>query len=167
MLSMFSFLRMMSSFLSMISSLRWIVFLSLFLQVCSDGPRVRTKFGLIEGRRIFVRGVAVDEFVGVPFAKPPVGNLRFARPQELTPWNGVYNATSVSAQCPQPNQYVKHSEDCLYLNIWRPAMDPTGLDAQAPTNQVPSSSQFPTSNQAPSSGQAPSGQAPRWTETEG
>lgn len=137
----------------------WIVFLSLSLQVYSDGPRVRTKFGLIEGRRILVRGVAVDEFVGVPFAKPPIGNLRFARPQELTPWNGVYNATLISPQCPQPNQYVKHSEDCLYLNIWRPAMDPTGLDAQAPTNQVPTYSQYPGPNPAPNN-QAPNSQAP-------
>lgn len=120
------------------------LFLLLFVtDVHSIGPRVKTKFGIIEGNRIYIRGVAVDEFVGVPFAKPPIGNLRFARPQELTPWKGVYNATTISAQCPQPNQYVKHSEDCLYLNIWRPAVDSLKLerDGASQSVQAPSSQQ--------------------------
>lgn len=131
--------------------LKVLVFALSVTQSYCIGPRVRTKYGIIEGRRIFVRGVPVDEFVGVPFAKPPVGNLRFARPQELTPWsnNFVYNATSISAQCPQPNQYVKHSEDCLYLNIWKPASSSASSDrdaeAEAPGNGQPPSNELPSS----------------------
>lgn len=125
-------------------------------QISCLGPRVRTKYGVIEGNRIIVRGVAVDEFVGVPFAKPPLGNLRFARPVELTPWNGVYNATTISAQCPQPNQYVYHSENCLYLNIWRLSTDPDKTERAPQAQQtVAATGQAPAGNQQPAPPQEP------------
>ena len=116
------------------------LFLILLSAVKSDvsGPRVRTKYGWIQGQTISVRDKLIDEFVGVPFAKPPVGDLRFSKPVELNPWNGIRNATSVSAQCPQPNPYVVYSEDCLYLNIWRA------------TPSKPSSQRAPSSQAAPS-----------------
>jgi len=67
-----------------------------------------------------------DNFLGIPFSKPPVGNLRFRPPQPLTEsWNGTRNATEYSPQCIGYGadtwvlgNYV--SEDCLTLNIVRP-----------------------------------------------
>jgi carboxylesterase type B len=67
-----------------------------------------------------------DFFLGVPFAQPPVGNLRFRAPQSLTSsWKGAKPATSYSAACigygSDDWPYPKLSEDCLYLNVIRPS----------------------------------------------
>uniref|UniRef100_G1Q3Y2 Carboxylic ester hydrolase n=1 Tax=Myotis lucifugus TaxID=59463 RepID=G1Q3Y2_MYOLU len=79
----------------------------------------------------------VAVFLGVPFAKPPLGPLRFAPPQPAEPWTFVKNATSYPPMCSQDalsaqmlselfsfrkeNIPLKFSEDCLYLNIYTPA----------------------------------------------
>uniref|UniRef100_A0A914UVD4 Carboxylesterase type B domain-containing protein n=1 Tax=Plectus sambesii TaxID=2011161 RepID=A0A914UVD4_9BILA len=66
-----------------------------------------------------------DIFLGIPYAKPPVGNLRFQRPQPVDPWTNPRNG-SWPNQCPQqpaslPNPFgQKNDEDCLYLNIFSP-----------------------------------------------
>ena len=63
-------------------------------------------------------------FLGVPYAAPPVGNLRWKPPQPPREWNGTRNATQFGAACPQLPanwfQPVAWSEDCLYLNVWTP-----------------------------------------------
>ncbi|XP_049525762.1 acetylcholinesterase isoform X3 [Dermacentor silvarum] len=91
---------------------------------------VKTQQGYIAGQRDTVDGHTVYRYAGVPFAEPPLGNLRFQRPLSVKPWKGVLNATSYAPSCMQmPLQvdenvyldYGKHSEDCLYLNIWQPA----------------------------------------------
>ena len=75
-------------------------------------------------------------FRGVPYAQPPVGALRFRRPQEHAPWEGVRDCTAFGPRCPQADLasmdfYGKEfyrglpddeSEDCLYLNVWTPAV---------------------------------------------
>ena len=70
----------------------------------------------------------VTSFKGIPFAQPPVGELRWKPPQAPAKWNGVRAATSYGADCmqlPFPSDAaplgMKPAEDCLYLNIWRPA----------------------------------------------
>ena len=74
-------------------------------------------------------------FRGVPYAQPPVGELRFCRPQAHAPWEGVLDCKEFGPRCPQADLtamdfYSKEfydemvppeSEDCLYLNIWTPA----------------------------------------------
>lgn len=60
-----------------------------------------------------------DVFFGIPFAKPPVGDLRFANPERPDPWVDTYDATTVRALCPQPMVGTK-DEDCLYLNVYAP-----------------------------------------------
>jgi para-nitrobenzyl esterase len=65
-------------------------------------------------------------FLGIPYAAPPIGDLRWRPPQEVTPWTGVRTCTAFGPSCPQPKQQDagKFSEDCLYLNIWTPAESP-------------------------------------------
>ncbi|CAO2610534.1 Carboxylesterase 1E, partial [Lemmus lemmus] len=105
----------------------------------SSPPVVNTRQGKVLGKYVslegFVQPVAV--FLGIPFAKPPLGSLRFAPPQPAEPWSFVKNATSYPPMCSQDavsgqliNDLVtnrkekidlKFSEDCLYLNIYTPA----------------------------------------------
>lgn len=87
-------------------------------------PQVETASGVIEGK--YESGVKT--FLGVPFAKPPVGELRWKAPQPVEKWTGVRKATDFG---PNPMQQPifgdmnfgtkEMSEDCLYLNIWTPA----------------------------------------------
>ncbi len=79
------------------------------------------------------RGVQEGEptvFRGVPFAAPPVGELRWRAPQPPTPWSEVRAADSFGPACPQapradrPGVLGEVSEDCLTLNLWVPPSDP-------------------------------------------
>ena len=66
----------------------------------------------------------VDEFLGIPYAAPPVGALRWQPPQPAANWSGVRNATQFAPHCPQPGGpfgQASTSEDCLYLNVYTPA----------------------------------------------
>ena len=64
-------------------------------------------------------------FYGIPYAKPPVGKLRFKSPESVDPWEGVYdNRISMKSVCLQNAYFFEHaSEDCLYLNVATPAVD--------------------------------------------
>ncbi|CAN7980056.1 unnamed protein product [Ixodes pacificus] len=96
--------------------------------VAGDNPIVRTDSGLVAGVRITVGNRLVDAFLGIPYAEPPIGDLRFRKPHALKAWSGTYNATRKPTPCWQQNvqfmgdaetDYSDSSEDCLYLNIWR------------------------------------------------
>jgi para-nitrobenzyl esterase len=89
------------------------------------------------GRLAGLRKGAVATFKGIPFARPPVGSLRWRLPEPAEPWAGVRDATLFAPTCPQaPTQLEtlmgmavgEQSEDCLYLNVWTPACD----DARRP-----------------------------------
>ncbi|GAB2520722.1 carboxylesterase/lipase family protein [Nocardia heshunensis] len=73
------------------------------------------------------------EFAGIPYAAPPVGDLRWQPPQPPAPWQQVREATAPGPQCPQgaggaPNPVAPaQSEDCLYLNVWTPTAAATNL----------------------------------------
>src|SRR5215471_8726298 len=77
-----------------------------------------------------VRGVAVPggySFRGLPYAAPPTGNLRWRPPAPPADWRGVRDATQFAPSCPQPvpNPSLPPgllSEDCLYLNVYTPAL---------------------------------------------
>jgi para-nitrobenzyl esterase len=72
-----------------------------------------------------VRGVVdngVAAFKGIPFAAPPIGDLRWQAPRPVIPWSGVKQASAFALPCAQRSGAVpESSEDCLYLNIWTSA----------------------------------------------
>lgn len=76
-------------------------------------PTVQVREGQLRGRREGQFHV----FLGVPFAQPPVGKLRFRAPQTPEPWKGEREAVQ---NAPSAMQGDQGSEDCLYLNIWAP-----------------------------------------------
>lgn len=93
---------------------------------------VQTRPGALRGQ---AEG-GVHVFRGVPYARPPVGDLRWRRPQPIEPWDGVRDALAfgpISIQPPRPaagpfggimgHSQERMSEDCLYLNVWTPGLD--------------------------------------------
>jgi para-nitrobenzyl esterase len=96
--------------------------------------RIQTQSGLVEGATSANGKVRV--FEGIPFAAPPVGNLRWQPPQAVPAWEGVRKATVFAPRCMQAPIYSDMvfrdsgpSEDCLYLNVWSPA---NSADAKLP-----------------------------------
>lgn len=87
---------------------------------------VETSYGALRGIQ---RGGHLA-FLGVPYAQPPVGELRFMAPQAPAPWSGVRDALAFGSSAPQDPLAVPpykasgpESEDCLYLNVYTPAAD--------------------------------------------
>lgn len=80
---------------------------------------IQTKNGKIKGT--CENGILV--YRGIPYAKPPVGSLRFMPAQPAENWTGVLDASSFGATCPQAKKYKSSDENCLSLNIWTPAAD--------------------------------------------
>ncbi|XP_008274102.1 fatty acyl-CoA hydrolase precursor, medium chain-like [Stegastes partitus] len=113
----------------------------LFVGVAAEpqAPEVHTKLGSLRGEYVSIKGkeTGVHAFLGVPFAKPPIGpSLRLAPPQPVEGWKGVRDATKLPHMCIQYgtispemletlgmklSEITDISEDCLYLNIYTPA----------------------------------------------
>ena len=106
----------------------------LFLAACTAKlPVVKVEGGLLQG--VPSEDPSVIVFKGIPYAAPPVGELRLQPPQDVIPWEGVRECSAFSAIAPQPGNapgtfygeefywmpQPEQSEDCLYLNIWAPA----------------------------------------------
>ncbi len=80
---------------------------------------VSTDKGRVKG----IRRNAMREFLGMPYAAPPVGHNRWAPPQPVPAWHGVHKADTFASNCPQkpsPFGNPSTSEDCLYLNVFTP-----------------------------------------------
>jgi para-nitrobenzyl esterase len=87
---------------------------------------VKTDKGYISGTAIGEPGKEVSIFRGIPYAAPPVGELRWQPPQPNPPWDGIRECTQFAGISPQVNAdptiaYLKRTEDCLYLNVTTPA----------------------------------------------
>src|SRR4051794_11180242 len=105
-----------------------------------DRPAAEIESAIIDAPCGRVAGVRISDifaFKGIPYAKPPVGELRWRWPESLSPWAGVGDATHFGPICPQAPTQIEallggslgeQSEDCLYLNIWTPSCD----DARRP-----------------------------------
>lgn len=88
-----------------------------------SAPTVRVDAGTLSG--IHNAKAGLDEFMGIPFAAPPVGRLRWKPPQPVAAWRGARKADHFGPRCMQrgvfPVRSDGMSEDCLYLNVWTPA----------------------------------------------
>uniref|UniRef100_A0A5G3JDL4 Carboxylic ester hydrolase n=1 Tax=Xenopus tropicalis TaxID=8364 RepID=A0A5G3JDL4_XENTR len=100
-------------------------------------PLLTTKYGQLLGNTVGAKETdrLVHVFMGVPFAKPPIGPLRFEAPQPPEPWSSVREATAAPPMCLQDKRGMEDlaeffkakfdfppvSEDCLYLNVFTPA----------------------------------------------
>src|SRR5665213_2230233 len=79
---------------------------------------VMTEYGLVQG----VAETGLTVYKGIPFAAPPVGELRWRAPQPAAKWEGVRSANKFAPEPIQGGNSVSgKSEDCLYLNVWSPA----------------------------------------------
>jgi para-nitrobenzyl esterase len=84
-----------------------------------DGLIVPTRDGLLRGKQ----AEGIRQFLGIPYAAPPLGALRWAAPQPPRPWPGIRDASSYGPRCAQlasGNGPRQDSEDCLYLNVFAP-----------------------------------------------
>jgi para-nitrobenzyl esterase len=108
---------------AMLASTTW-VFADAMMPL--PGDPVTIKSGKVSGTRL---NSGVKAYLGIPFAKPPTGELRWKAPQPIS-WDGVWNADRRGPECIQVlrahdiNHYFGEeptSEDCLYLSLWAPA----------------------------------------------
>lgn len=103
--------------------------LMLLPSIALASPIVTTAEGRISG----LRAPGLRIFLGIPYARPPVGKLRWREPRAPAKWKGVRGATKLAPSCIQGNPVPfgpytpsflitpERSEDCLYLNVWSPA----------------------------------------------
>ena len=97
-----------------------------------DVPTVETALGTIIGTvkevNVFGKQMKVERYHGIPYAEPPVGQLRFQRPVPKQPFTSPYEATKHGNLCYQlhmfPLEGAKYSEDCLFLNVYAPVGRP-------------------------------------------
>jgi para-nitrobenzyl esterase len=101
----------------------FLIAMTLGIRALADN-QVRIDSGIVEG----TAAGGVRTFLGIPFAAPPVGDLRWKAPQPVAPWEGVRPATKFGPRAMQGSIYsdmrfrdAGPSEDCLYLNVWTPA----------------------------------------------
>lgn len=120
---------------------------------------VQIEDGKIVGRYLTsLSGRSVRAFMGIPYAEPPVGNLRFRAPVKPKPWEGVLKAQTEPPKCTQVNPFIRSKtvegqEDCLYLSVYTPevwidfpnhtSFHQLVLSAWKPNRQIAGFSQHP------------------------
>src|SRR5258708_9530010 len=82
----------------------------------ASGPTAKIKQGALKGAAV----EGVEEFWGIPYAAPPVGDLRWRPPAAAPAWTGARDASKAGASC-QPARDGSQIEDCLFVNVTRPA----------------------------------------------
>jgi para-nitrobenzyl esterase len=84
------------------------------------GTVIALRTGSVEGKRVG----ATREFLGIPYAEPPIGDLRFAPPQPIAAWSPIRAAIAYGPACPQPASALSSptpsNENCLYMNVYAP-----------------------------------------------
>ncbi|KAK9891698.1 hypothetical protein WA026_015665 [Henosepilachna vigintioctopunctata] len=109
-----------------------LVLINLFHSIFSEGPIVKISDGDIKGRESRTpEGKPFFIFQGIPFAAPPIGDLRFADPQEPAKWTYVKDCTDKNVVCYQSRSYLSEfeTEDCLVLNVYTPKLLQNNTDS--------------------------------------
>jgi carboxylesterase type B len=91
------------------------------LIICDNSVTVETNSGAVKGTVIDFNEHKINQFLGIPYAEPPVGSNRFGKPKPVHKWNQTVDATQVKNICWQTStaaQKLNQSEDCLFLSIW-------------------------------------------------
>ncbi|CAH1161896.1 unnamed protein product [Phyllotreta striolata] len=103
------------------------IILALFVQLnFAEDILVTTPLGTLRGRKEYSlrKNVSFYSFLEIPFAKPPLGELRFKEPEPSGPWEGIFDATTlgqkVCLQIATWGNFSGQTEDCLYLNVYTP-----------------------------------------------
>uniref|UniRef100_A0A336K9Q0 carboxylesterase n=1 Tax=Culicoides sonorensis TaxID=179676 RepID=A0A336K9Q0_CULSO len=116
---------------------QFILHILIFLSKCyyissiELSPQVYTSNGYVQGTvEETETGKQYFAYRGIPYAKPPIHDLRFEPPEPLGTWDGVLNATNYGPVCPQSDElgYEEMSEDCLTLNIFTPQVSSGNLN---------------------------------------
>jgi len=106
-----------------------LAFICLYQTTFAKSPLITTALGQITGLQVSSN---VEAYLGIPYAAPPIGNLRWKATRPPTPWNGTLIADKFKPACPQHGNFFANvpsskfgkpvgNEDCLYLNIWKPS----------------------------------------------
>lgn len=110
------------------------IIFSYFLASIFADPLITIRQGQLNGTVLKSRdGRSFFAFYGIPYAKPPIRNLRFAPPQKAPSWQGVRDATKKASVCMQPESFINPetnftgSEDCLYLSVFTPEINSSKL----------------------------------------
>lgn len=88
---------------------------------CACNPQMTTQVAVTGGTIEGYADNGLTIFKGIPFAAPPVGELRWKAPQPVIPWEGVLETKEYAKGPFQMGNPAQFSEDCLYLNVWTPA----------------------------------------------
>lgn len=117
-------------FIKLGSTMLKILFLVTFCGLCrartSSDLRVHISDGRVVGRYLTSEsGRTIRAFMGIPYAEPPIGNLRFKAPAKVKPWQGLLVAQQEPPMCLQKDPFtratkVEGQEDCLFLNVYAP-----------------------------------------------
>jgi len=102
----------------------------------SNSISVTIKNGKINGKTDTFDGKEVNVFLGVRYAEPPIGDLRFKKPLPVKEWSEPIEATKWSSPCQQTQRHKgflnnNFSEDCLHLNIWSPLISDSSDELKA------------------------------------
>ncbi len=95
--------------------------------LAAEGPVVTVPGGQVRGQELKDGGAV---FKGIPYAQPPLADLRWRKPAAVKPWRGVHDALQFAGTCAQNPIWGMPkvvNEDCLYINVWTPALPPAPL----------------------------------------
>ncbi|RZC41050.1 COesterase domain containing protein [Asbolus verrucosus] len=98
-------------------------------------PIVQLPNGLIRGREgVTIKNKTYYAFEKIPYATPPVGELRFKAPLPSANWDGILNTTSIDVSCHQQNPVSNNaeSEDCLFINVYTSQLPGTEENVSLP-----------------------------------
>ncbi|XP_068989555.1 juvenile hormone esterase-like isoform X1 [Neodiprion pinetum] len=111
----------------------------------NNRPEVTISQGILRGKTLTTRyGRNVSAFLGIPYGRPPKGDLRFTAPVAAESWNGTRDASIDGNICPQA-QYdeIVGDEDCLYINVYTPHEILSSCDPHIKVHECPKSTLFP------------------------